>query len=260
MAIDEKGHPVPLNSLGELHCLSWHLRGKCKTDCRQNTYNIHAPLEVINHLIEWCTIALKWGVGRRLSHEPNVVSTPSRTASAVGPKVTYTSNNNQIKDHTSAFQDSYDIGKNINVSDYGTVCLPTYVLHPPTFIDSLLNPMTVSFISSSSVASTDTPSLLTNPTIWDTPSLLAFEILFWTVYRITSWKHWSCLQLNNFLLLKIGHNYSKWPVIQKLIGQLLFLWLTIQQKIYHSCTRNLVYQLFLQMILCHGPKDNKRKY
>ena len=82
----KKGHPFPLNSIGEPHCFSWHLWGKCKTNCHQKANHIHPPAEVISKLIDRCVITVEGRVSKRLSRQPTVVPAPRTTASVVWSK------------------------------------------------------------------------------------------------------------------------------------------------------------------------------
>jgi len=49
-----KGKPVPKNANGGDHCLSWHLRGKCKTDCVRKADHIAYDSAALEPLFEWC--------------------------------------------------------------------------------------------------------------------------------------------------------------------------------------------------------------
>ena len=49
-----KGKPIPQNANGGDHCLSWHLRGKCKTDCVRKADHIAYDRTALEPLFEWC--------------------------------------------------------------------------------------------------------------------------------------------------------------------------------------------------------------
>ena len=49
-----KGRPVPKNASGGDHCLSLHLRGKCKSDCLRKADHIAYERTALEPLFEWC--------------------------------------------------------------------------------------------------------------------------------------------------------------------------------------------------------------
>ena len=49
-----KGKPIPKNANGGDHCLSWHLCGKCKTDCVRKADHIVYDGAALEPLFEWC--------------------------------------------------------------------------------------------------------------------------------------------------------------------------------------------------------------
>ena len=52
-AMRAKGKPVPTNADGGDHCLSWHLRGKCKTDCIRLADHVPSS-PALEPLFQWC--------------------------------------------------------------------------------------------------------------------------------------------------------------------------------------------------------------
>ena len=151
-----KGKPVPKNATGGDHCLSWHLRGKCKTDCVRIADHVAYKQTALEPLFQWCHEAYEWGAGRRPSHQSAVVSTPSwRTASAV-TSIELSKPVTIIKDPISVTQFptsttptpfSSDLGKNTSICDPILYAPP--ILFPPVFLGSPLNPMAAPFPSES---------------------------------------------------------------------------------------------------------------
>ena len=52
-AMKDKGKPIPKNAAGMVHCLSWHLRGKCKSDCPRLADHVPAS-SALEPLFQWC--------------------------------------------------------------------------------------------------------------------------------------------------------------------------------------------------------------
>lgn len=55
-ALARAGSP-PATTNGKTRCLSWHLKGKCYSDCARKDDHVVLPIEDADTLVEWCTTA-----------------------------------------------------------------------------------------------------------------------------------------------------------------------------------------------------------